>query len=285
MRSAEPWQASSRATLRASPRSRNNPRDMTSFDLQGKVAIITGGSRGIGYACAEALVGAGAKVVIAARKPEQLDDAAARLSAGGGEAIGVAAHTGDEAAVQRLVASACERFGGVDILVNNAATNPHFGPILGADDGHWQKTLEVNVMGYWRMARACVASMRSRGGGRIINIASIAGRRPQPGMGVYCVSKAAVVMLTQVLAVELADAKINVNALTPGFVKTKFSSAIWANDAFNEATLRLIPQHRMADPSEIAALVQFLAADASSFVTGSIIDVDGGQLVSPGVGL
>jgi NAD(P)-dependent dehydrogenase (short-subunit alcohol dehydrogenase family) len=256
---------------------------MTSFDLHGKVAIITGGSRGIGLACAEALARAGAKVVIAARKPEQLDQAAAGIVQAGGEALGVAAHTGDDAAVQRLVQTTIDRFGGVDILINNAATNPHFGPILSADDGHWDKTWDVNVKGYFRMAKACVPSMRERGGGRIINIASVAARRPHPGMGVYCVSKAAVVMLTQVLAVELADAKINVNALTPGFVKTKFSSAIWTNETFNEAIVRIIPQHRMAEPPEIAALVQFLASDASSFVTGSIIDIDGGQLASSGV--
>lgn len=258
---------------------------MSSFDLTGKVAIITGGSRGIGFACAEALVGAGAKVVIAARKPEQLEQAAAALCSKGGEAIGVAAHTGEDAAVQHLVDTAIARFGGVDILVNNAATNPHFGPILTADESHWDKTWEVNVKGYFRMAKACVPSMRERGGGRIINIASVAARRAHPGMGVYCVSKAAVVMLTQVLAVELAEAKINVNALTPGFVKTKFSSAIWTNDAFNEAIVRVIPQHRMAEPPEIAALVQFLASDASSFVTGSILDIDGGQLAASGVTL
>nr|WP_255216832.1 SDR family oxidoreductase [Pseudenhygromyxa sp. WMMC2535] len=187
----------------------------TPFDLNAKVAIVTGGSRGIGFATAMALAQGGAKVVIASRKPEPLEQAAAQLrEATGAEVLAVPAHTGDDAAVERVVARACEAFGGVDVLVNNAATNPHFGPLLSADDSHWDKTYDVNVKGYFRMARACVPSMRERGGGRIINIASIAGRRVQPGMGIYCISKAAVIMLTQVLAVELADAHINVNALT-----------------------------------------------------------------------
>lgn len=254
------------------------------FDLTGKVAIVTGGSRGIGLAAAEAMGRAGAALVIASRKPEPLEQAAAQLrERTGGEVLAVPAHTGDDEAVNRVVERATAEFGGVDILVNNAATNPHFGPILSADDSHWDKTLDVNVKGYFRMARACVESMKQRGGGRIINIASVAGRRVQPFMGVYCVSKAAVVMLTQVLAVELAADQITVNALTPGFVKTKFSSAIWGNEAIGKAVLKSIPQGRMAEPEEIANLIQFLASPASSFVTGSIIDIDGGQLAASGV--
>lgn len=256
------------------------------FDLSGKVAIVTGGSRGIGLAAATAMCAAGAAVVIASRKPEPLEQAAAEIrERTGGRALAVPAHTGDEEAVNRVVERAIAEFGGVDILVNNAATNPHFGPILSSDDGHWDKTWDVNVKGYFRMARACVAPMRERGGGRIINIASVAGRRVQPGMGVYCVSKAAVVMLTQVLAVELAEAKINVNALTPGFVKTKFSSAIWGNEAIGKAVLKSIPQQRMADPEEIANLILFLASPASSFMTGSILDIDGGQLAASGIAM
>jgi NAD(P)-dependent dehydrogenase (short-subunit alcohol dehydrogenase family) len=254
------------------------------FDLSGKVAIVTGGSRGIGLAAATAMCAAGAAVVIASRKPEPLDQAAAEIrKQTGGQVLAVPAHTGDDEAVGRVVERAVAEFGGVDILVNNAATNPHFGPILTADDGHWDKTWDVNVKGYFRMARACVAPMRTRGGGRIINIASVAGRRVQPLMGVYCVSKAAVVMLTQVLAVELAADKINVNALTPGFVKTKFSSAIWGNEAIGKAVLKSIPQGRMAEPEEIASMIVFLASPASSFVTGSILDIDGGQLAASGV--
>jgi NAD(P)-dependent dehydrogenase (short-subunit alcohol dehydrogenase family) len=257
---------------------------MSKFDLSGKVAIVTGGSRGIGLAAATTLAAAGAKVVVAARKPEPLELAAAQIrEQTGAQVLPLVAHTGDDASVNELVGKTVAEFGGVDILVNNAATNPHFGPLLSSDDSHWDKTWDVNVKGYFRMARACVPHMSARGGGRIVNIASVAGRRVQPGMGIYCVSKAAVVMLTQVLAVELADQKINVNALTPGFVKTKFSSAIWANDGISKAVLRAIPQHRMAVPEEIANLILFLASDESSFVTGSIIDIDGGQLAASGI--
>ena len=142
-----------------------------SFDLTGKVALITGASRGIGAAIALAYAAAGAKVVLSSRKQDGLDDVAAQIKTAGGEALAVAAHTGDETAVQNLVECAVATFGGVDILVNNAATNPHFGPIMTAETSHWDKILDVNVKGYFRMAKACAASMQARGGGKIINMA------------------------------------------------------------------------------------------------------------------
>ncbi len=250
-----------------------------SFDLTGKVAIVTGASRGIGAAIASALAMAGASVVLASRKQEGLDAVAAAIAANGGQALAVAAHTGEQAAVERLVAQAVERFGGVDILVNNAATNPHFGPILSADESLWDKTLDVNVKGYFRMAKACAPHMAQRGGGKIINLASVAGLAPQPGMGVYCVTKAAVIMLTEVLAAELAPQNIQVNAIAPGFVKTKFSAAIWSNPTINDATLAGIPQQRMAAPEELTGTVLYLASAASSFTTGATLVVDGGQMV------
>ena len=252
---------------------------MSCFSLEGKVALITGASRGIGEAIARGYAEAGARVVLASRKQEGLDAVAAEIEAAGGHALAVAAHTGDDAAVQRLVERVAEAYGGVDILVNNAATNPHFGPILSAEESHWDKTLDVNVKGYFRLAKACVPWMRARGGGKIINMASIAGTAPQPGMGVYCVSKAAVLMLTEVLAVELAADNIQVNAIAPGFVKTKFSAAIWDSPALNRATLAGIPQQRMAEPSELVGIALYLASPASSFTTGSTFLVDGGQAV------
>ena len=249
------------------------------FDLSGKVALITGASRGIGAAIAVAYSQAGAKLILASRKQADLDQVAERIRAAGGEALPVAAHTGNLAAVTAAVEKATATYGGIDVVVNNAATNPHFGPILTAEESHWDKILDVNVKGYFRVAKACVESMRARGGGKIINMASVAGLEPEPMMGVYSVSKAAVLMLTKVLAAELAQDNIQVNAIAPGFIKTKFSAALWQNPQINEALIKLIPQKRMAEPEEIAGLAVYLAAPASSFVTGSTFTIDGGQLI------
>ncbi len=250
-----------------------------SFLLHGKVALITGASRGIGQATAEAFASAGAKVVLASRQQAGLDKVAQRIIASGGEVLPVAAHTGDNQAVVNLVGKAIAAFGGIDILVNNAATNPHFGPILSADEGQWAKILDTNLIGYFRMAKACIESMLSRGGGKIINIASVAGKIPLPGMGVYCVSKAGVLMLTKVLAAELASENIQVNAIAPGYVKTSFSAAIWDDPQINQATLRMIPQNRIAEPRDITGAALFLASKESSYMTGETIILDGGQLL------
>ncbi len=256
---------------------------LPNFRLDGKVAIITGASRGIGEAIARAYAAAGAAVVLTSRKQEALDAVAASIHDAGGKALAVAAHVGDKAAVERLVNTAVEVFGGVDILVNNAATNPHFGPLLTSEESQWDKIFDVNVKGGFRMARACVPHMRERGGGKIINVASIAGLRPQPGMGVYSISKAALLMLTQVLATELASDNIQVNAIAPGFVKTRFSRVLWETPRFYEAIVRAIPQGRMAEPSELTGIALYLASPASDFTTGAVFVVDGGQMVAPGI--
>ena len=249
------------------------------FDLTGKVTIVTGASRGIGAAIAHAFAQAGAQVILASRKQEPLDAVAAEIRAAGGTATAVAAHTGDDAAVEALVARAVDEYGGVDILVNNAATNPHYGPVLTAEDTHWDKTFDVNVKGYVRMVRACMAPMQARGGGAVINVASIAGIKPETGMGVYAVSKAGVLMLTQVLAVELAPANIRVNAVAPGYVKTRFSSVIWQNPHVYAEVKARIPQGRMAEPDELTGVMLYLASDAASFTTGAVFTVDGGHLL------
>lgn len=248
------------------------------FSLKDKVAIITGASRGIGLAIAQAYAASGAKLVLASRKQAGLDEAAELIRAAGGEVLAVAAHTGDPQAVTSLVARAVEAFGGVDILVNNAGTNPHFGPILSSEDSHWQKTIEVNLLGYFHMVQACVENMKSRGGGKIINVASVAGIHPQPGMGLYSVSKAGVLMLTRVLAAELAESNIQVNAIAPGFIKTKFSSVLWQTPEIYETVIKEIPQQRMAEAGELAGIAVYLASPASSFTTGAVFVVDGGQL-------
>lgn len=249
------------------------------FDLTGKVALITGASRGIGEAIAKAYAAAGASVVLSSRKQDGVEAVAAQITAAGGRALAVAAHTGDAAAVQTLVVRTVETFGGLDILVNNAATNPHFGPIMTAEESHWDKILDVNVKGYFRLAQACAPHMRQRGGGKIINIASVAGKTPLPGMGIYCVSKAAVLMLTEVLASELAADNIQVNAIAPGFIKTAFSRAIWDSPATHDAVRQAIPQQRIGATDELLGMAFYLAAPASSFTTGATIVIDGGQLL------
>jgi len=248
------------------------------FDLTDKVAIVTGASRGIGYAIAEAFAKAGAKVVLASRKQDALDQAAEKIQSQGVDAFPFAAHTGDSESVSKLVAATIEHYGGVDILVNNAATNPHFGPLLTSEESHWDKILDVNLKGYFRMIKACVDSMRQRGGGKVINMASIAGLRYPQGMGIYGISKAGVLMMTQVLAVELAADKIQVNAIAPGFVQTQFSRILWETPEIHQKLIAQIPQERFGQPDELTGMALYLASQASSFTTGAIMLVDGGQV-------
>jgi len=250
------------------------------FSLDNKVALITGASRGIGAAIAKAYARAGARVVLSSRKQEGLDSVAAEIQAAGGEALAIAAHTGSAEAVQKLVNSVLDAYDGIDIVVNNAATNPHFGPILTSEESHWDKIYDVNVKGYFRVIQTCYESMKSRGGGKVINLASVAGKAPQPGMGIYCISKASVIMMTEVLAGEMAGDNIQVNAIAPGFIKTKFSSAIWSDPQINEQVMKQIPQGRIAEPEELTGIALYLASDASSFTTGGTFLIDGGQLVA-----
>lgn len=249
------------------------------FELIGKIALITGASRGIGEAIAHAYAAAGATVVLSSRKQEALDQVATAIREKGGQALAIATHTGDRDGVQALVDRVCAELGGIDILVNNAATNPHFGPLLTSEESHWDKILDVNVKGYFRLVQACVPSMKARGGGKVINIASVAGKAALPNMGIYCVSKAAVLMLTEVLAAELAAENIQVNAIAPGFIKTAFSRAIWDNPKIHDAVVQRIPQRRIANVEELTGIALYLAAPASSFTTGATFVIDGGQLL------
>jgi NAD(P)-dependent dehydrogenase (short-subunit alcohol dehydrogenase family) len=247
------------------------------FDIKGKVAIITGGSRGIGQAIAERFAEAGAKVVISSRKQEGLDLAAESIRAKGGEVTAIAAHNGSKEALQTLVTKTVETYGTVDILVNNAATNPHFGTLLEAEDSMWQKTIEVNLMGNVWLTQAGVKVMRNhKHGGKIINVASVNGIRPGRMQGIYSITKAGVINLTQTLAMELADDDIQVNAIAPGLVKTQFARAIWSNDTLKEGVIARTPQRRMGEPDDIAGVALFLASPASNFATGQVFVVDGG---------
>lgn len=247
-----------------------------SFDLMGKVALITGASRGIGQAIAEAYAAAGAKVVLSSRKADGLNTAADAIRSAGGEALAVTAHNGDKAALQALVKSAMEAYGRIDVLVNNAATNPHFGTLLEAEDSLWQKTLEVNLMGNVWLTQAVVPVMKAQGGGKIVNIASVNGIRPGRMQGIYSITKAAVINLTQTLAMELADANIQVNAIAPGLVQTRFAQAIWENESLREGIVDRTPAGRIGQPNDIAGMALYLAAPASDWTTGQVFVVDGG---------
>lgn len=246
------------------------------FDLTGKVAIVTGASRGIGQAIAERYAEAGAKVVISSRKPEALDVVAQDIIDKGGTALAVPAHNGQKEALQALAQATIDAFGRVDILVNNAATNPHFGTLLEAEDSLWQKTIEVNIMGNMWLTQAVVKHMKVQGAGKIINVASINGLRPGRMQGIYSMTKAAIISLTQTLAMELASDGIQVNAIAPGLVQTKFASAIWANDDLLTEILRRTPAGRIGQPDDIAGIAIYLASGVSSFATGQTFVIDGG---------
>lgn len=249
------------------------------FDLTGKAAVVTGASRGIGQAIAERLAEAGAKVVLSSRKLDGLEAVAAGIRAKGGEALSIAAHNGDKAALQALVQAALDAYERVDILVNNAATNPHFGTLLEAEDSLWQKTIEVNVMGNVWLTQAVVPHMRRQGGGKIINIASINGLRPGRMQGIYSMTKAAVISLTQTLAMELAPDQIQVNAIAPGLIKTKFARVIWENETLANEIIQRTPAGRIGEPDDIAGLAVYLASAASNFATGQVFVVDGGVTI------
>src|SRR5689334_16831590 len=243
--------------------------------LNEKVIVVTGASRGIGEAIVRASIDGGAKVVLASRKQADLDKVAASLPAD--RTLAVACHTGKAEDVDALFARAIEKFGRVDGYVNNAATNPYFGPLVDTPDAAIDKTFEVNVRGYLYGARAFVKHARTRdGGGSIVNIASIAGLRAAPMQGIYGATKAAVISMTQTLAFELGGSKIRVNAIAPGLVETKFAAAIVQNPALRDHVVKRTPLARHAQPTEIAGAAVYLLSDAASFTTGTVMVVDGG---------
>jgi len=253
----------------------------TPFSLQGKVAIVTGASRGIGEAIARHFANAGASVVLAARKLDGLSGVADSIERSGGRALAIAAHMGKVEDVRALVRAAVERFGKVDVLVNNAATNPYFGPLCEVTDAAWDKTFEVNLKGYFYGAREVIAHLQGRGApGSIINIASVAGIRAAPFQGVYGMTKAAVISMTQTLSQEVGGTGIRVNAIAPGLVETRFSTALVQNDEIRKHVVDRTVLGRHAQASEIAGAAVFLASDASSYVSGHVLVVDGGTTIS-----
>ncbi len=249
------------------------------FDLAGRVALVTGSSRGIGEAIARTLAAHGAQVIVSSRKQAECEAVAASIRADGGKAEAIACHIGELEQIDSIFASLRERHGRLDILVNNAATNPHFGPITEIDAAMFQKTVDVNIRGYFFMCQHGAKLMGAQGGGSIINVASVNGVVPGAMQGVYSMTKAAVISMTKAFAKECGAQKVRVNALLPGATDTKFASALVKNEAILKQFLPRIPLGRVALPDEMAGAVLYLASDASSYTTGSCLTVDGGALI------
>jgi len=249
------------------------------FSLTGKVAIITGASRGIGEAIARGMAEYGAAVVLAARKQDALDAVAADINASGGKALAIACHTGKPDDINALYARVEAEFGRVDVLVNNAATNPYFGPIIDASESIFDKTFEVNVKGYFLMTQRAARTMLAQGKGSIINVASIAGVSPSLMQGVYAMTKAAVISMTKAFAKELGPAGIRSNAICPGLTDTKFARVLIESKEIHEMFLRDVPLGRHAQPNEMVGAAIYLASDASSYTTGAVLACDGGYLI------
>lgn len=250
----------------------------TLFDLDGKIAFVSGASRGIGAAIAQLLAQQGAHVIVSSRHIESCEEVVATITAAGGKATAMACHIGEMEQISAVFAQIREQFGRLDILVNNAAANPHFGNILDTDLGAFQKTVDVNIRGYFFMSVEAGKLMREQGGGSIINVASVNGVSPGQLQGIYSVTKAAVISMTKAFAKDCASFGIRCNALLPGLTDTKFASALTSNETILKHALQIIPLKRVANPSEMAGAVLYLASDASSYTTGTTLTVDGGML-------
>lgn len=254
--------------------------DTSYLSLTGKVALVTGASRGIGAAIALAFADAGADVIVSSRKQPDIDKVAEQIRGMGRKTLAVAAHNREADDIRKLAAAAKEAFGRVDILVNNAATNPVMAPLMDIEEKTWDQIINTNLKGYFLMSQLAAKMMIENGrGGDIINISSVGGVSPDPGLGVYCISKAGINMLTKSLAVELGQHNIRVNAIAPGVVQTRFSQAIWSNEAIMKQELAHTPLQRIAQPEEVARTALWLASGAAAYVTGQVIVMDGGGSV------
>ncbi len=246
------------------------------LDLSGKIALVTGASRGIGEAIAKLLAAHGAHVIVSSRKMEACAEVVAAIQSAGGSAEAMACHVGEMAQIEAIFEAIAAKHGRLDILVNNAAANPYFGPILDTPLGAFQKTVDVNIRGYFFMSVGGAKLMQQ--GGAIVNVASVNGVVPGLYQGIYSITKAAVISMTEAFAKECAPLKIRVNALLPGFTDTKFAATLVNNPAILAKALEHIPMQRIAEPDEIAGAALYLVSAAASYTTGTCLTVDGGYL-------
>jgi len=246
------------------------------FQLDNKVAIVTGASKGIGEAMARGLAEFGAKVVISSRKRESVDAVAESFQNDGLEAIAIAANMGNVEETQTLIDQTVDAYGGIDIIINNAAANPVFGPIQNTEERAFDKILDVNLKGPFELCKNAYPILKQRGGGSIINISSIGGLTPERGIGIYSVSKAGLINLTKVMAQDWGADNIRVNAICPGLIKTKFSEALWGNEPILDRFLQQIPLNRVGTSDDVAGLAVYLASDAAAYCTGGVYLIDGG---------
>jgi len=249
---------------------------ITNFSLEGKVALVAGGSRGIGEAGAIGMAEAGADVVVSSRKLPDLERVAEEIRARGRRGMAIAAHIAKQEESRNLVDKVMAEFGRIDILFNNAGTNPYYGPIIDAEEWAWDITMNVNLKGPFILSQMVAKIMREQGGGSIINTASTGGLRPGGNQGIYSITKAAMIMMTKVMSKEWGEYNIRVNALAPGVIKTRLSEALWKEPAVGEAVAQRTPLRRLGEIEDLAGAVVYLASDASSFVTGDTIIIDGG---------
>ena len=248
------------------------------FSLEGKVALITGGSRGIGRAAALAFAEAGADIAIVGRKLPDLEQTAGEIEGLGRKALPFSVHMGKMEGISQLVAGVRDEFGKIDILVNNAAANPTMASAIDVDERAWDAIMNVNLKGLFFLSQTVAKVMREQGGGCIINVASAGGIRPHI-LPVYSISKAAVIMATKIMALEWAPYNIRANVVAPGLVKTQFSQALWDDEDILEYLMQRIPLKRPAEAEEVAGAMLYLASDAARFVTGAVLSVDGGETI------
>ncbi len=252
--------------------------------MKGKNAVVTGATRGIGLAIARGFLESGATVTLCGRKQEGVDAALTDLTDPAGtdhseNVLGVAAHVGKVADIERLIAAAEERFGPVDTLVNNAGTNPYYGPIAESEDWAWDKTMDVNLRGPYLLSRRVAVKMMAADGGSIINISSVAGLEAAPAQGIYSVTKAGLIMLTKVMAREMGASGVRVNCICPGVIRTKLSRALWDEEEAANEFLARKALGRFGEVDELVGAAIYFASDASSFTTGAVLQVDGGMVI------